>query len=628
MNHFQSILPQHISFFKPNFAEYFNNYCEQYFLYYSIAKNDEHKVKFECVCGGRIRATKRETLKSKFQCRSFFTFHKESDIIELSECNLDHTHEVSEFFSKGIIQHIPQQLRDDIAMATKFHSTSGGIRTAFNLICSPHKLYNMKRHLFTDENSNQSENLENEVTTWKDWIIAFKYFDDGSLCSVFFAFRPLLNYSFVSDFLVTDDTACTNIFDLPLAACFAVDPNGYTQLPFFGILCGKSSEAFQSFFEFVKFNLPESVRVFIVDRSKAQISGILAAFPESDFVYCFIHIHRNLLQKFGDKSEIGKKFNELKFQHGSEEEFINLLHQKLAQISDKKNEGKQVLQNLIDQQEHWLPFAVHQKTVADTYNTNRAEGEFGHIKNALDHKISTLVTVCRVFKLRAEAMLARSISAVPAHISSDICSFRDQKAIGKQILLILEEQWKLVPFIKNTNLYYDSNVCDCLVFQDFHIPCRHILQVRLSTNAIPLVRITDIPERWIFQNKIYLDNRVANIEAAAEDDISPEPEDDISPEPEEEIASELGDEIPIEPEGAEISHERQDLPKKFSYTSHMEFFERYIAAAKTNPDIERMLQGFRLQLSQFEINLNQNDPPIIKRNHRRPTHPSFNVDLI
>lgn len=218
-------------------------------------------------------------------------------------------------------------------------------------------------------------------------------------------YKALDRFLYAHDIIITDDTMCSNHFDLPVSVILVIDPHYNTQLVGFGFLPGKCTNDFEFFFAKFKEVIQENILLFIFDHSLAQLHGILNTFLSSNYVFCRKHISRNLEDNFGKGSEILSKYYEMMNERLHEEDFLIFIDAKIKYLEGEGLPDPKALKDLLNEKEHWLPSQDNRKLHRNNLTTNREEGFFGIFKRLIGSNQQTLTMVYRCIRILTERLM-------------------------------------------------------------------------------------------------------------------------------------------------------------------------------------------------------------------------------
>lgn len=432
-------------------------------------------------------------------CQSFIEFKLSDGKLYYIDGNHIHNHEISSFMSKAVLSTLDTHTIEKIRTMTRYGSDASTIRRILDLKCSPDVLYYYRRDILREEGESEVEEMIKEVSQWEDWkILLFNSeghtIDDKHFYCAIFLNARVCQMPYADDIVITDDTMCSNHFSMHVSALLVIDYNDNTQLLGFGFLPGKSSEEFGFFFQNVKETLKTEIRLFILDRSIAQLNGIRNSYM-ADYIFCSKHISRNLEDNFGAGSEIVLRYHSFVNGNITEEDFEYYISDTIASIESRHELGARCLKDLIIEKDHWYPTRITEKIHLGNITTNRAEGFFGTFKRLQGKQQQTLAIVCRCMHILAERLMAITFLETASPLSSRIISPTESLLVGKLASLVLELEYKSL----NSNLPFIQygNIC-CYTAAVYNLPCRHILAEKMAVieSDMPLLSLNDIPSRF------------------------------------------------------------------------------------------------------------------------------------
>lgn len=425
-----------------------------------------------------------------------------------------HNHEVSNFMTQAVQSYLSADIIEKIRTATRYGADASTIRRKFNLRCSPDVLYYYRRDLLHDGECCEVDEMLQEIGNWEDWKILF-ISEDGTIaesnhfyCAVFINLR-VARMEYAHDIIITDDTMCATHFSLPVSILLTVDPHDNTQVTGFGFLPGKCTTDFEFFFSKYKDAIENTVRLFILDRSQAQICGISTVYPDTDYIFCRKHISRNLEDNFGAGSDVVLKYYQFMNEKITEELFVQYIELKIDELKENGSLGAKALCILLDSQDHWFPRCINKKIHRNNLTTNRAEGFFGTFKRLIGNKPQTLAIVVRCLRILSERLMAISFLETYPHLGLPIILPNDATLIGKFASDVITNEYE-----KYKNNLQSSSYCGycCYISCVYGLPCRHFIaeKAQNSFDSV-LLQITDINPIYYWRSHAILQNTAAEI---------------------------------------------------------------------------------------------------------------------
>jgi hypothetical protein len=95
------------------------------------------------------------------------------------------------------------------------------------------------------------------------------------------------------------------------------------------------------------------------------------------------------------------------------------------------------LRNRINEWSHWATWAIARFTKLLT--SQRIESFFGHLKDLLDHQITSLVDLVAALRITAEIAFNTSMTTRPVSVPPLIMAIDEQSLVGAYVLNYLTE---------------------------------------------------------------------------------------------------------------------------------------------------------------------------------------------
>ncbi|ELP89874.1 hypothetical protein EIN_462100 [Entamoeba invadens IP1] len=337
------------------------------------------------------------------------------------------------------------------------------------------------------------------------------------------------------EIIYIDDTATTNHFNFPLVVGNFSDQWNNTHILFFAIMRNRITSSFVDLFNFLK-NKKIVFKIVFCDRCISQMKAIKIVFPFSKLFHCVRHIHRDLQISFGKTSPIVSDFDEMIHGKITEVDFINRLiymsgynltdaqkeeaqqmfeeskelggdltndeavfyletleeikelrkTEKIVKIT--KSDKIQVITNLIEQRDSWLPSVVLMNT--QTQTTNRIEGYFGNFKQKMGNKIAslveiatTIVTDSRRFDLNGRQDLILDTQTAELLIPPNILPLFPAIVVNKMCKLYRNINTIVAPPLNGD---CSESRCCCTIFNIDRIPCIHMIKYCSERSIYPI----------------------------------------------------------------------------------------------------------------------------------------------
>ena len=548
---------------------------------------------FTCAFGGQSKQGKYKTRKL-CKCPSYFklTAEKKDDKILLTfkEANFFHNHSLSpDFFEAyGIIS---KARKRKIQELTNLGKKPREIRKIEDFSSIPaQNFYDIRRTILRNLTANQiTDYLEKseqilphfKITHhWRnDTVLKIKKFNGST-----FVARIFENSLIAHDIVTLDDTCCINSYDFPLVILSFMDQNNTRQIHSFGIIPGREISHFEMFLTDVKNNIKHNFRVFIVDRWKAQFSAIQRVFPNSQIVFCKIHIERNIKCTMGQYSKCLNLFFQLMSKSISDDVYI----QKIDELIAASKKHSLFLQHLKDDLQHYSPTVIKSLRLRNQRTTNVSEGLFGTIK-LLDNNADLTLTVLlqNVYQIFMTGVLKSTRASLSNELPSNVCEACNIGKLAQEIISFeYQKAQKIIDdILKGSCISSDkifNNSCNCIAKEEFGLPCFHTFLERIEIGYNPLIKSNDIPNIYFISDK-----------TQREDDVS--------------AIENIEDNLPTE--------------LSFNYSNLMAKFSKIAANAKRNIVIQKHVSDLFEKLNQISIGRDEN-PDVIQGFGQKVTKPS------
>ena len=429
--------------------------------------------------------------RSIFMCNACLriSYDPQTKIAKFESCDIQHTHDISGICNTRTRNSLSSTQREKIIAATKQGETAYKIRMQEKLTCSKDVLYGARRETIQKMKAVEMESLVDEMKSWLGWENIINIDDNRRFDRCFLFHKRVMEQNYCNVICIIDDTSCTNYYGLPILMLISEDPNGHSQVLSFSIMPSRVKTVFVEYLSQLKERIG-SIRLFISDRNKTQISAIKEVFPDALIIYCSLHISRNIKQKVG--REIYHLYKQMRFKQITEDEFLERCQQYIE--ANQGTKSARFMQSLLAEKEHWLPSITSTYIHCDNITTNRVEGFFGTLKNILEHKTQTLANVIRAIYIRAERLWINSLNEKVLALPSDLIIEEDAAKIGRYASAIILAEY--TDLHEKGSLSVPCSPTCCTNHILFNLPCRHLLLERMQHDRLPLLSIDDIPLRW------------------------------------------------------------------------------------------------------------------------------------
>lgn len=490
-----------------------------------LAISSKHNCKYTCFVTGESKKTQVFRCKhynTCFHCEAFvkFYFNEDKQSFILDTMNNEHSHMICQVAPDRNMYTLTSEQKKKIEEYTKIGLTAGRIRLLENLYCSPQNLYNARRETLKQLRMDEMKLLLDELDHCKNWEFMEFHDNDQRFTYLYGFHEPILNSFYSTNVCAVDDTSCTNFFGYYLFVMISADENNRNQLLAFSLLPDKATKTIVNFFIEVKKRIG-NIETFLTDRAPSQIEAIKNAWPETNIIFCAIHIGRNLKTNVG--VEMLHYYDSMRNGIITEEELLTEFRKYITDHQNDPNhtKGVSLLTNLINDIDHWLPSMINMYDHCGNDTTNRVEGFFGNLKVLTDHGILTFHLLIRSIFIVARQYLNSSNKEVQKSINSKIISLDDQTKISNFALTTLVKEFNELQLDNDDDIEYSQFCCETNMI--YRLPCRHLMKDRILENKKPLLTLNDIPLRWThnidYQHHIEVESKVDHIEIETNDEL-------------------------------------------------------------------------------------------------------------
>ena len=400
----------------------------------------------------------------------------------LEKSILTHNHPLTPNFVFSHRNCIPLEIQDKIREQQEIGVLPGRIRSNLNIIVNKNIFYNIRRPIICKDRTESFNELIHKITqSMNQQVIMHENQSNSNLDSLTVVYDEVRNSVYFNDIVIADDTAATNIYNLPMEVLACFDQENHTQILSFGILQDKTINSFENYFNDVKQIIGNTkIRIFVVDRLSAQIAAIKNVFPDAFIVFCLTHIKRDLIKNFGRDSGIVQGFNYMLEDYSLCEEYIWFLTTEMKRLYEGNIKGWKALKDLIEQREHWLPADLIKHGMYAKFSSSRIENFFGLFKSHYGHNqrgiikiIDDMNNISRLLLVQStseQIKTTREYTGFPLILPCEIQYF------GKLILDIINEEYDcwLKNITKNENLCVWCNLRKNN--SEYALPCRHVMR--------------------------------------------------------------------------------------------------------------------------------------------------------
>lgn len=469
--------------------------------------------RFECIFGGRARNQTRKS-KKDYHCGSFIEFtitqnDQKFAVINFKSANWTHTHPMDKLFldANGIISEKRIiEIREMALLGYKAREIRKKIRSK---TIRARKFYDIRRTVKKNMQKNEINDLlakcENYLNYfhiihhWKpDNITKTKKYNGSAFISKRFSNLPI-----ATDVVFMDDTCCVNQYDFPLVVISFEDYNESRQILAYSFIPGREKDHFKTFLFDVKNHIQNSIRVFIIDRWRAQVCAINEIFPEANIVFCKIHIYRNIRSVFGENSKVGSLFNQLIQGTISDEVYLS----SLQKIIDSIKKHKRFLRNLQNELKSYSPSTLNHLQLRGHRTTNIQEGIFGTLKQNTNNDIVPLSELFEIMKDIFVSGIINSMSIIPQQFEKKVSQigYIGQSAFNKLNVELKEAQKRIhsIMFGKlqpNQICELLNEDCHCTIKREFGLLINHDILENIKNSKYPYITNEMIPQIYLIKN--------------------------------------------------------------------------------------------------------------------------------
>lgn len=302
---------------------------------YRISRNKSSQLitkrTFTCEFGGKFKSNKKETgnqrntRTKKRQCpwHINLTFPEHATNITISLFENEHNHELRsdtcEFNSR--YREISKEIMDEIEIMTKHANLS--ITVQRNLLKARFPKIN-----YTDSDLSNAiqrikiisrSNMHNDASDLliglvqkkqenPHFFLKFELDADNRLVRVFWMTpEQIILWIKYHDVIINDNTAKTNMYNMPLSLFVGIDNNGRTRLLAQAIVSDETFETYQWILQCALQATEKQPIVFFTDADPAMDAAIPLQFPNSYHAHCIYHIAQNLPKNL--KAKLGSLYN-------------------------------------------------------------------------------------------------------------------------------------------------------------------------------------------------------------------------------------------------------------------------------------------------------------------------------
>ena len=248
--------------------------------------------------------------------RTFSAAHK----IKWVLMGVSHSHTFSSFPSRTPRCPFSQEVVASVKMMAASNNSCAAIKMKLGIVCSDDAFQNLLRNARRDAKAGQARALRDTVALSPTWSSEIHLSNTNAFVEAFFVNTTLIVKRLDVSLVFVDDTACTNMFTLPMLTVLCRDAAGQTHALAWGLLKNRASKSLRRFFAFMFSRCP-LIRTFVCDRHYGQRRAILDVYGVGGRIFhCCIHVARNIASNDGPNSDLASRFWEMRFQRTPETE--------------------------------------------------------------------------------------------------------------------------------------------------------------------------------------------------------------------------------------------------------------------------------------------------------------------
>ena len=456
-------------------------------------KNDRNIYYMKFVC--KFHTQRLGNCKSSFLLRI-----KDNVIITFTFLCHYHNHKINNYSIGSKVPLLTSQQIEKMQNDAEIGMPTSLIRRFHAPDITSNQMYNIIRKHKNMRFENEIQHLYQYTQSLKNkYDIIWKNDSENKFKSLLMINARIRDRPYSRDIVVIDDTECTNRFNYPLLPFLVFHEHNKVQMLAISIIINKEKKSFIDILQSLKLAI-SSIRIFIVDRLKAQVEAIKHVYPESFWVFCHVHIGRNIESKFGRNTFVASLFWNFVRKKISEEEYVNELKKLLC------NTDSRHVQNLLDEIDHYSPYNLKKKRVRGHHTTNAAEGFFGNIKNWSYHELLPLKEILKLCINESDIMMKNHQNIKVEQLDTSVYK---GKKLGQYAVEKLEKRikkcYQLISELSHSDHLISENACKklencCCTKGD--LPCIHIIYERILTKKQNEVLISeeDISDIYYFDD--------------------------------------------------------------------------------------------------------------------------------
>lgn len=404
---------------------------------YRMEKNKTTQVitkrTFTCEFGGKFKSKKKEsalqagtqrnTRTKKRQCpwHINFRFPERATNISISLFVNEHNHELRpdtfEFSSK--YRELSKEMMDEVELMTKHGNLSITVQrnllkgrfpnmnyTDSDLSNAIQRIKNLNRSNMHNDASDLLISLVQKKQADPHFFLNFELDIDNRLTRLFWMTSEQITFWIkYHDVIINDNTAKTNVYNMPLSVFVGVDNNGRTRLLAQAIISDETFETYQWILQCTLQATDHQPVVFFTDADPAMDAAVPIKFPDSYHAHCIYHIGQNLPKNL--KAKLGNLYNDFigKFYKCRNSHCETLFFARWNDLLENFPLAKDYLLRVLwPTNKSWARCYLRQIFTAGIESTSRVEGMNGIIKRTLRSNS----TLCQLVECLSERLVSET----------------------------------------------------------------------------------------------------------------------------------------------------------------------------------------------------------------------------
>ena len=231
---------------------------------------------------------------------------------------VSHAHGFEAFPTRMPRDTIDDDVKERIVEMALARRPCAAIKMDNDVFCNKDVFYNVIRKARSDQISGQARALRDAAMASDLWSSEIHLGEHNTFVEAFFSNTNVCSRRVDFDLVYVDDTACTNIFMLPVIVVLGRDCSNNVHVLSWGLLRNRTVESFERFFVFTARFFP-GLTCFVCDRSISQKQALRRAFGCSVRIFhCVVHIGRNIKRNAGANSSLLSLFWKMRYERSEE----------------------------------------------------------------------------------------------------------------------------------------------------------------------------------------------------------------------------------------------------------------------------------------------------------------------